>query len=76
MFSVQYLCAASRRLLGVAELVFVGHAGRLLLAELDVSVSCALVEPPLTVRALDVIYKEQPTLGERTDLQLWFKHLL
>lgn len=49
-----YLCA-TRRLLGISYLALVGHTGGLLLAELDVSVSCTLVEPPLTVRALDIV---------------------
>lgn len=70
-----YLCATGRPL-GIAELVFVGHAGRLLLAELDVSVGCTLVEPPLTVRALDVIYKQHLTLSEQTGLPLSFNDLL
>lgn len=44
-------------LLHVGRLALVGHAGRLLLAELDVSVSCVLVEPPLTVGTLDIVYR-------------------
>lgn len=51
-----YLCA-SGGLLHVSRLALVGHAGGLLLAELDVSVGCVLVEPPLTVGALDIVYR-------------------
>lgn len=45
---------ARRNLLGF-HLALVGHAGGLLFAEVDVSLGRALVEPPLTVGALDVV---------------------
>lgn len=54
VWSCVYLCA-SRRLLDIACLALVGHTGGLLLAELDVPVGCIFIEPPLTVRALDIV---------------------
>lgn len=55
-FGFVYLRASSG-LLHVGHLALVGHAGGLLLAELDVSVSCVLVEPPLTVGTLNIVYR-------------------
>lgn len=49
-----HLCATCR-LLGIPRLALVWHTGSLLLAELDVSVSCALIKSALTIRTLDIV---------------------
>ena len=50
-----YLCA-TKSLLDLCWFALVGSTGGLLLAELDVSVGCTLVKPPLTVRALNIVW--------------------
>lgn len=41
------------------QLALVGNAGGLLFAKVDVSLSGGLVEPPLAVGTLDVVWKEE-----------------